>query len=189
MSVSIIAGRHRGRRLLTPAGRTLRPTPGAVRERLFNWLEGQVVGARVLDLFAGSGALGLEAWSRGAREVVFVEQDPEHRRLLARNLAACGVAAQQLAGTDALGYLQQCTRPFDILFADPPFDQGWPARMARLLWKDRKLAAGSWLYLETSAAEQWDDALIPRHWQAHRRGHCGTAHYVLYRTLPEHPHD
>ncbi|CDQ09650.1 Methyltransferase [Acidithiobacillus ferrivorans] len=189
MSVSIIAGRHRGRRLLTPAGRSLRPTPGAVRETLFNWLGGQVAGARVLDLFAGSGALGLEAWSRGAREVVFVEKDPQHRQLLSRNLAACGVVAQQLAGTDAWGYLQHCPRSFDIIFADPPFDQGWPTRMAPILWNGQQLAAEGWLYLETSAAEQWDDAAIPNHWRAYRRGRCGDSHHTLYTILPEPPHD
>ena len=189
MSVSIIAGRHRGRRLLTPAGPSLRPTPGAVRETLFNWLGGRVTGARVLDLFAGSGALGLEAWSRGAQEVVFIEKDPQHRQLLSRNLAACGVAAPQLAGPDALGYLQHCTRPFDIIFADPPFGHGWPARMAPILWNGKKFAAEGWLYLETSAAERWDDALIPSHWQVYRRGRCGDSHYVLYMILPEHSHD
>ena len=188
MSVSIIAGRCRGRRLLTPAGRSLRPTPGAVRETLFNWLGGHVADARVLDLFAGSGALGLEAWSRGAQEVVFIEKNPRHRQLLIRNLAACGMAPQQLAGVDALKYLQHCTAPFNLIFADPPFDQGWPARMAPFLWNGPSLAAGGWLYLETSTTELWDDTLLPTHWRMHRRGRCGDAHYVLYTTSPEHRH-
>lgn len=130
MTVSIIAGRHRGRRLLTPSDSGVRPTPGVVRERLFNWLGGVVAGARVLDLFAGSGALGLEAWSRDAKEVVFVEKNPRHRALLLQNLKACGVPESQLAGKDALHYLQQHAPSFDIVFADPPFDQGWPQRLA-----------------------------------------------------------
>lgn len=185
MTVRIIAGRCRGRSLLTPSGPGVRPTPGIVRERLFNWLGGAVTGARVLDLFAGSGALGLEAWSRNAGEVVFVEKNPQHRAMLLRNLQACGMAESQLAGKDALVYLQQDPRPFDIVFADPPFDQGWPRRLADALRSTATFLTPRWLYLESSAAEQWQEADIPTGWQAYRHGHCGETFYTLYRKQQE----
>ncbi|MFA7495535.1 MAG: 16S rRNA (guanine(966)-N(2))-methyltransferase RsmD [Acidithiobacillus sp.] len=178
--MTIIAGRCRGRRLHTPPGPGVRPTPGAVRERLFSWLGNQVMGARVLDLFAGSGALGLEAWSRGAREVVFIEKNPQHRRLLLRNIHACGLPEQQLADSDALRYLQRNRLPFDIIFADPPFDQGWPVRLATALPSAANDASERWLYLESSATEQWQATDIPHGWQAHRHGHCGDAFFTLY---------
>lgn len=180
MTVSIIAGRHRGRRLLTPSDSGVRPTPGVVRERLFNWLGGVVAGARVLDLFAGSGALGLEAWSRDAKEVVFVEKNPRHRALLLQNLKACGIPESQLAGKNALHYLQQNAPSFDIVFADPPFDQGWPQRLASCFAACATSEKPCWLYLESSAAEQWQAADIPAGWQTYRHGHCGDAFYTLF---------
>lgn len=181
MPVTIIAGRCRGRRLLTPTGPGVRPTPGIVREQLFNWLGGRMAGASVVDLFAGSGALGLEAWSRGAGEVVFVEKNPQHRSLLLRNMTACGVPGSQLLDTDALRYLQRDPPAFDILFADPPFDQGWPLRLAPYLAALPASGKEGWLYLESSAAEQWQAEEIPSGWQPHRHGHCGDAFYTLYR--------
>ncbi|WP_414040118.1 16S rRNA (guanine(966)-N(2))-methyltransferase RsmD [Acidithiobacillus sp. M4-SHS-6] len=185
MTVRIIAGRCRGRSLLTPSGPGVRPTPGIVRERLFNWLGGAVAGARVLDLFAGSGALGLEAWSRNAKEVVFIEKNPQHRAILLRNLQRCDVGESQLAGKDALFYLQQGPRPFDIVFADPPFDQGWPRRLANALRSPATLRNPGWFYLESSAAEQWQEEDIPAGWRVHRHGHCGEAFYTLYSNQQE----
>jgi 16S rRNA (guanine966-N2)-methyltransferase len=121
----IVAGRARGRKLAVPPGRGVRPTSDRVREALFSSLGRAVEGARVLDLFAGSGALGLEALSRGAASAVFVDSARRAREALARNLSATGFEplARVIAG-DALKSLEQLAREgarFDLVFLDPPY--------------------------------------------------------------------
>jgi 16S rRNA (guanine966-N2)-methyltransferase len=120
--IRIIGGELRGRRLETPTWNGLRPTSDRLRETLFNILMPGIRGARVLDGYAGTGAVGIEALSRGAAHVTFVEQDPRAGALIARNLARCGVAdrhviirASLAASTARLG------GPFDIVFLDPPY--------------------------------------------------------------------
>src|SRR5215468_2796251 len=114
----VIAGRFKGRRLEPPAWEGLRPTSDKLRETLFNVLAPRISGARVLDGYAGTGAVGIEAFSRGAREIVFVDRDARSRALIAANLARCGVArgcAIIRASFDSLGV-------FDIALLDPPYD-------------------------------------------------------------------
>ncbi|MHB1705968.1 16S rRNA (guanine(966)-N(2))-methyltransferase RsmD [Acidithiobacillus sp.] len=185
VSIHIIAGRCRGRRLRTLPGTALRPTPGAVRETLFNWLASDIIGARVLDLFAGSGALGLEALSRGAGEVVFVEKNPRHRQVLQENVTACGAGQTQIVGSDALGFLRDCGQSFDVILADPPFHQGWPARLAPLFFAGRCLSAQAMIYLESAASEQWPVTALPVGWSRYRSGHCGDSHYALFQRFTE----
>ncbi len=117
----IIAGRLKGRRLVAPPGLDVRPTSDRLRGTLFNVLAGSVRGARVLDAFAGTGALGLEAWSRGAASVVFVERDATALRALSANVRACGVedACAVIRG-DFLGVRVEPPR-FDIVLLDPPY--------------------------------------------------------------------
>lgn len=116
----MIAGEFKGRRLATPAGRSTRPTADRVREALFSIL-GSLDGERVLDLFAGSGALGIEALSRGAEEAVFVDSDPRAIDALRRNLDAIGVETA-VHRRDALAYLRAAgDDPFDLVFLDPPY--------------------------------------------------------------------
>ncbi|HZS34585.1 MAG TPA: 16S rRNA (guanine(966)-N(2))-methyltransferase RsmD [Methylomirabilota bacterium] len=129
----IIGGRDRGRRLRAPRGFRTRPTGERVREALFDILGPAVVGARALDLFAGSGAVGLEALSRGAARVVFVERDPAALRALRANLAALGASreAARVVADDvvaALGELGRLEAPFDLVFLDPPYTSGLAAR-------------------------------------------------------------
>jgi 16S rRNA (guanine966-N2)-methyltransferase len=116
----VVAGEFKGRRLQAPRGTRTRPTADRVREALFSML-GDVAGARVLDLYAGSGALGIEALSRGAASAVFVERDPQAVAAIERNLAAIGVEAT-VARQDALRYLTGADGPFDLVFCDPPYD-------------------------------------------------------------------
>jgi len=116
----IVAGEYKGRRLQAPRGRRTRPTSDKVREALFSIL-GDVSGLRVLDLFAGSGALGLEAISRGAGQTVFVERDPRAIDAIHRNLHAVGARAAVLEG-DALTVIRQDQSPYDLVFVDPPYD-------------------------------------------------------------------
>ena len=176
--VRIIAGRWRGTRLPVPDRPGLRPTTDRVRETLFNWLQPMLPGARVLDLFAGSGALGLEAVSRGAAHATLVERDAE----LADGLQALadrleGGAAVAVVQADALAWVHgQPDAAFDLAFVDPPFDAnlwGWvlPALAP-------KLAAGAWLYVESPL-----DATpsLPPEWAQHREGRTRDVRYALYR--------
>ena len=121
-SVRIIGGGWRGRRITFPDVPGLRPTPDRVRETLFNWLQHDIAGARCLDLFAGSGALGLEALSRGAKELVFVEQSVAASRALQEQLARLGAERRsQVVEMGAARYLRGAAPAFDIVFLDPPF--------------------------------------------------------------------
>lgn len=135
----VIAGRLGGRRLKAPPGRVTRPTSERVREALFSML-GEVAGASVLDLFAGSGALGIEALSRGARRAVFVERDPAAARVLGENLAALGIGAQdaELRRSDAATALRSARagkETYDLVFIDPPYGQAqeWAQELGALL--------------------------------------------------------
>ena len=116
----VVAGEFKGRRLAAPRGAGTRPTADRVREALFSML-GDVGGARVLDLYAGSGALGIEALSRGAASAVFVERDPQAVAAIERNLAAVGVEAV-VVKQDALRWLGRADGPFELVFCDPPYD-------------------------------------------------------------------
>lgn len=182
--VRIIGGRWRGTRLNVGDAPGLRPTSDRVRETLFNWLMPAVPGARVLDLFAGSGALGMEALSRGAASAVLVERDPalaaELRALAAR---LQGGEAAQVVQADALGWLAQqapagegAEPGYDLAFVDPPFAAGlWSAVWPLLL---PRLAPAAWLYIEAPG----DTALeLPREWDLHREGATREVRYALYR--------
>lgn len=176
-SVRIIAGRWRGTRLPVADAEGLRPTSDRARETLFNWLQPVLPGARVLDLFAGSGVLGFEALSRGAREAVLVERSAPlcaSLRDSAHRLQAGG--AVQVACADALDFLRGDTGgPFDVAFVDPPFAQD--------LWGDvlRALPAAmgptAWLYVESSPQRN----IAPGEgWLLHREGRTRDAVHRLY---------
>lgn len=177
-SVRIIGGRWRGTRLPVVDAPGLRPTSDRARETLFNWLQPALHGARVLDLFAGSGALGFEALSRGAREALLVERDPKLADLLidtSRRLRA--EAEAHVIRADALAFLRAPLHGrFDILFVDPPFaDDAWAAVLAALgPW----LADGAWLYLESPATLDPGPA-----WHLHRESRTRDAHHALYRRI------
>jgi 16S rRNA (guanine966-N2)-methyltransferase len=126
----VVAGRHRGRRLESPSGRWTRPTADRVREAVFSIL-GPIEGARVLDLFAGSGALGIEALSRGAEGAAFVDRDARAVGAIRRNLEALGIAGASVHRRDAVAFLRAATGPYDLVFVDPPYDSA--PRLARPL--------------------------------------------------------
>ena len=125
----IIGGQWRGRKLDFADGEGLRPTMDRVRETLFNWLQGEIAGARCLDLFTGSGALGLEALSRAAAEVVMIDNNPQAIRMIQHNLDLLAVDNARLLQCDAKQYLQHyqkqqdAHKSFDIVFMDPPFNK------------------------------------------------------------------
>lgn len=176
--VRIIGGRWRRRILLFPERPELRPTPDRVRETLFNWLDPYLEGARCLDLFAGSGALGFEAASRGAAEVVMLERDAvlvTRLREHARSLAAERIV--RIEGADALQWLRGSARPFDIVFVDPPFGEPVRTRICTLLSAGGWLAEGALVYVEASAAGEPEP--LPPGWCPLRSGRAGRVRYDL----------
>src|SRR6202166_3992412 len=147
-SVRIIGGGWRGRRVSFPDIPGLRPTPDRGRETLFNWLQHDIAGARCLDLFAGSGALGLEALSRGANELVFVEQAVAASRALQEQLIRLGGKAKgEVVEMGAARYLRSPPQPFDVVFLDPPFGRGALAEYVPMLDAGQWLQKGGLVYL------------------------------------------
>ena len=178
----IIGGVWRGRKLRFPAGADIRPTPDRVRETVFNWLGARVVGARCLDLFAGSGALGLEALSRGAAHVTFVEQDAVAARELRARLADWGAQDATVARADARRFLARQARPYDVVFLDPPFASGLLELAAQSLERDGWLTPGALIYLETGAREGLPP--LPQGWAPLEGKRAGEVGYHLYAREP-----
>ena len=142
----IIGGLWRKSVLRFPAAEDLRPTPDRVRETLFNWLGQDLAGLDCLDLFAGSGALGFEAASRGARRVVLVEREADAVRALRANVQRLAATNLEVFSGDSLAYLARATERFDVVFLDPPFRQNvLPAMLGRL---SQVLKSGSRVYVE-----------------------------------------
>ncbi|MEN9704585.1 MAG: hypothetical protein RLZZ393_464 [Pseudomonadota bacterium] len=178
----IIGGAHRGRRLRFPEGVTIRPTPDRVRETLFNWLQPVIDGARCLDLFAGSGALGLEALSRGASRVVFVDASRPAIDAIRATGTQLGVQGAEFANTDALAFLGAPGGPYDVVFLDPPFDTGLLEAAMGRLGAAGCLAQGALVYVELPRAAALPP--LPAGWQPHRDGKAGEVGYHLFRYLP-----
>lgn len=149
--VRIIGGRWRGRRILVPAGSPARPTPDRVRETLFNWLAPELAGARCLDLYAGTGALGVEALSRGAAEVLFVESDREAAGQLAGLLRELDAAGEVHCADAEATLRRHAARPFDLAFLDPPYATADLGGLCTLLARGW-LRPGALVYLETGRA-------------------------------------
>ena len=179
-SVRIIGGRWRGTRLPVADSPGLRPSSDRVRETLFNWLQPVLPGARVLDLFAGTGVLGLEAVSRGAASATLVEAEPRLALGLQAAVARLDAADEvDLHQGDALAWLRrQAGQGFDIAFVDPPFAAGlWDPVLAAL---PAVLAADAWLYLESPP----DHApVISPEWALHRENRTRDVRYALYRRV------
>jgi 16S rRNA (guanine966-N2)-methyltransferase len=177
--VRIIGGQWRSRLLRFPDIEGLRPTPDRVRETLFNWLGQDLTGTGCLDLYAGSGALGFEAASRGARHVVLVERDREIVRSLQANAQALQVAtgSVEVVRADALEFLSQDRRIYDVVFVDPPYalwekSEGIAATLLSKLANHLKPEAR--VYLESPALLE-----LPSGWQTVRQGRAGAVHYQL----------
>lgn len=175
----IIGGRWRSRRLSFPDVEGLRPTPDRVRETLFNWLAPVIEGARCLDLFAGSGALGLEALSRGAAGVVMVDRDPHVIACLKENIATLSAPGATLVAADVLTWLQSPQRDqhFDIVFLDPPFHQDLLDPCCKLLEERGWLAPSAHIYLESESA--LSPPALPANWQLKRSQKAGQVGYHL----------
>ena len=178
--IRIIAGDWRRRILSFPAVDGVRPTPDRVRETLFNWLANEVAGARCLDLFAGSGALGMEALSRGAEAAVFVDASRALSRALKDNLRTLGATTAEVHNLDTRAFLEneRPGTPFQIVFLDPPFRQGWIAPLTEMLSSDGWVEPGSWVYLEHE--RELERPPVPANWHLSRRKSAGQVTYSLY---------
>ncbi|HBI21363.1 MAG TPA: 16S rRNA (guanine(966)-N(2))-methyltransferase RsmD [Legionella sp.] len=176
-TIRIIGGQYRGKKLAFPDLDGLRPTPDRVRETLFNWLMHFIRGARCLDAFSGSGALGFEAFSRGASRVVFIERAPTAFAHLQKVAAAFHAPALKVVLADACMYMQQTSEPFDIVFVDPPFDQSHLLRCIETLAHSPLLVEGGLLYLETPV----ERVLDARIWEVVKSKKSGQVVYALYR--------
>ena len=177
----IIAGLWRGRRWRFPdlgaAREGLRPTPDRVRETLFNWLQPKIAGARCLDLFAGSGALGLEAVSRGAASAVFVESDKRTATAISELAEQWGANAVTVEQCRAADFLARKPVAFNLVFLDPPFAAGLLEATAAALMRGW-LATGALIYVERAGVEA--QPTLPTTWQLLKQGSAGAVSYHLY---------
>ena len=175
----IIGGQWRSRQFDFPMAHGLRPTPNRVRETLCNWLAPYIEGAKVLDVFAGSGALFLEALSRGAASALALDLNSEAINSLRGHLLTLRCDNGQLLQTDALRHLeQQPATPFDLVFLDPPFSQGLLLPACTLLEEKGWLAADAWVYTES---ENPPSSLgLPGNWRLHREQKAGQVYYALW---------
>lgn len=177
--VRIIGGQFRGKKITFPDLPGLRPTPNRVRETLFNWLMHHIQGKHCLDAFAGSGALGFEAWSRGASQVTFIEQSPAACRHLKKYINAFASPALSLVETHTIQYLSRhISAPFDIVFLDPPFDE--PSLLKEsvtCLEKNNLLVPTGLVYIESDHPV----ALHVNVWETIKEKKTGLVYYGLYR--------
>ena len=180
--IRIIGGSLRNSRLDVPDLPGLRPTAERVRETLFNWLAPVIDGARCLDLCAGTGALGIEALSRGAASVQFVERDARAAQALRDNLARLKATSGEVTALDAAQFLRGAPQAQDLVFLDPPFALELWSALAQQLEQGGWLAVQAWVYVESPRAVA---PALPPNWQLHREGYAGEVRFALYRrSLP-----
>jgi len=173
--VRIIGGQWRRRQLQFAAGTDLRPTPDRVRETVFNWLGQSLDDKSCLDLYAGSGALGFEAASRGARHVVMVERDRAVHAALTETARVLQAGNVELRCEDAFRFLDSDRRAFDVVFLDPPYRQGILPELLEAL--DQHLASEALVYLEAASLPE-----IPPRYEVFRRSRAGQVNYLLLKS-------
>ena len=176
--VRIIGGHHRGKKIYFPDTQTLRPTPSRVRETLFNWLMHRIHDACCLDAFAGSGALGFEAWSRGAGQVTFIEQSPTAYLNLKNQVLAFKSNTLKPIQTDALTYLTQTHEQFNLIFLDPPFDNPTLLNNSISLLEERNILLEQGLIYTESAHPITPN---PMHWDTLKEKKTGLIYYGLHQ--------
>jgi 16S rRNA (guanine966-N2)-methyltransferase len=176
----IIGGEWGSRKLTFPDAPGLRPTPDRVRETLFNWLAPYIAGARVLDVFTGSGALYFEALSRGASMGLALDSNPAAVANLRQNLNTLNCTSGQVVQADALRHLETASAtPFDVVFLDPPFHKGLLPSACALLESRGWLADRAWIYTESESAPSTTG--LPGDWRLHREKKAGQVYYALWQ--------
>ena len=177
--IRIISGENKGRVLQFPAINGLRPTPDRIRETLFNWLAPYISNSICLDLFAGSGALGFEALSRGAKEVVFVESNRQAAYTLEHNSQLQRLDSATIINQNSAKFLMRCTSQFDIVFLDPPFNSDLLQASVDLINKQNLIKKNGWVYAEYSTHMR--KLKQPEHWTLYRQTKAGDAHAQLFQ--------
>ncbi len=177
-SIRIIGGLYRGKKIPVANVEGLRPTPDRVRETLFNWLMQDIHGARCLDAFAGSGALGLEAFSRGAAEVYFIEQSAHAHQHLKKIITQFASSKLHLLHQDTMAYLQQSQQQFDVIFLDPPFAAPLIPSCLQSIAQRQLLRPNGLVYVESASPIALEGT-----WQQLKLKQAGQVCYGLF-TLP-----
>ncbi len=179
-SCRIIGGRWRGRKIKFDDAEGLRPTTDRIRETVFNWLQPYIQQSHCLDAFAGSGVLGLEALSRGAADVIFIEQNKKTVKNLQHNIDVLEADKASIVQLDALRWLSSATvnKHFDLVFLDPPFHSGLLAQACAVLNDSGCLAADAIIYIEHNIDT---DVEMPENWSCFKQNTAGQVAYKLYQ--------
>ena len=178
----IIGGEWRSRQISFYDAPGLRPTPARVRETLFNWLQYDIPGSRCLDLYAGSGALGFEAASRGAKSIIQVENNPEACRSLKENAVKLAATQIKIIQSDVFRYLSGDAEPFDIVFLDPPFSLNLAIQTCHWLEDKGWLSQQAKIYVEAESNLQSMDEL-PENWRLLKSKTAGEVGYHLFERV------
>ena len=173
----IIAGRWRGRKIKFVDQDDLRPTPDRVRETLFNWLQSDVPDAVCLDLYAGSGALGFEAASRGARQVTLVDSSKQACQVIEKNITNLQSTDMRVVVSDALDYLESSETKFDVVFLDPPYKSDILSRVFMILEQEQCLSEHAKIYVEHDAKQSLPE--LPINWHVLKNKTAGQVSYCL----------
>lgn len=177
-AVRIIGGHHRGQNIRFSDAQGLRPTPARIRETLFNWLMHSIRGARCLDAFAGSGALGFEAWSRGAKNVTFIEQSHSAFLNIKKQAHDFDASILQAIQSSALSYLATPSNQFDLIFLDPPFNKPELLEQSiHCIEQTHQLSENGLLYTESSHPIQ----INPVFWKTLKEKKAGHVYYALHQ--------
>jgi len=179
--IRIIAGEWRSRQLLFEDAPELRPTPARVRETLFNWLQQDVIGSRCLDLYAGSGALGFEAASRGAKSVSIVESNAQACRLIKENTVKLSANQIKIIQSDVFRFLAGDTSSFDLVFLDPPFGKNMAQQTCQWLEDKGWLASRAKVYVEVESKLVLEG--MPPNWTILKSKKAGDVAYYLFERM------
>ncbi len=176
--VRIIAGKWRGRKLDVIESPGLRPTPDRIRETLFNWLQHEIVGARCLDLFAGTGAIAFEALSRGAAEVFMIESNPKIVESLKQHAEILNSEGHTIQLADATSWLKQGITGFDIIFLDPPFREGFIEQCCEAISEESLLKPKGLVYIESEKG-----LTLPAGWEIRKQTKAGNVQSMLIEPI------
>ncbi|MBE65243.1 MAG: 16S rRNA (guanine(966)-N(2))-methyltransferase RsmD [Gammaproteobacteria bacterium] len=182
-SVRIISGKYKSRKITFPSQSEVRPTGNRIRESLFNWIQLEITNSRCLDLFAGSGALGIEALSRGAAIATFIESNREAAFYIKKNLKNLGAINSDLIIAEATSWLK-CSKdidPFDIVFLDPPFKANLMFDCFQLLESNNMIADNGSIYIETET--EFKEEILPESWRLSHKNQAGKVFYYLYKKI------
>ena len=181
--VRIISGKYKSRKIIFPDRPGIRPTGNRIRESLFNWIQADIVNSRCLDLFSGSGALGIEALSRGAKMTTFIESDFETANYLENNLQTLNAANGMVVRANAISWLesQKNIEPFEFVFLDPPFKKNLLLDSISLLESNYMITDNGKIYIETEVENNLRQ--LPPNWRLRQKKQAGRVSYCLYNRI------